>query len=291
VSERPGWIRVRAPSAMEMDGVRAVREALSRHRLMTVCQSAVCPNAVECWGGRTATFMVLGRVCTRACRFCAVETGDPRGAVDADEPKRLAAAVADLGLRYVVLTSVDRDDLLDGGAELFARCVEELKSQADAPRVEVLLPDFRGDCGALARLVGTQADVFGHNLETVRRLSPALRDRRASYDQSLRVLAHLAHAAGGRKVKSGLMLGLGETRCEIREALCDLRQAGVDFVTIGQYLRPTPRAIEVARYVSPTEFEAIRQEGEEMGFDAVLAGPFVRSSYHAERILGESCAS
>jgi len=230
VGRHPEWIRVRAPNSEEADGIRAMRELLRRHRLTTVCQGAVCPNAVECWGARTATFMLLGDVCTRACRFCGVTTGDPTGAVDQDEPRRLAEAVAELGLRYVVLTSVDRDDLPDGGAGLFAAAVERVKEKSPGIRVEVLVPDFRGDPRALDRLAVSGADVFGHNVETVRRLTPMLRDGRAGYDQSLAVLADFAERSAG-VVKSGLMVGLGETRSEIRETLADLRGAGVGIVT------------------------------------------------------------
>lgn len=268
-----------------------MRDLLRRHKLATVCQGAVCPNAVECWGARTATFMLLGEVCTRACRFCGVKTGDPGGAVDRGEPARLAAAVAELGLRYVVLTSVDRDDLPDGGADLFAAAVDRLKARISGIRVEVLIPDFGGDRGALDRLLGTEADVFGHNVEVVARLTPRLRDRRAGYVQSLAVLARLSERVGTRRVKSGLMVGLGETRREIAGTLADLRGVGVDIVTVGQYLRPNEGAVPVERYVSPVEFDEIAAEAEGMGFGAVVAGPLVRSSYHALSAYTESCAS
>jgi lipoic acid synthetase len=291
VSRHPEWIRVRAPRPSEADGIREMRDLLQRHRLTTVCQGAVCPNAVECWGARTATFMLLGDLCTRACRFCSVTTGDPGGVVDRDEPERLAAAVAELGLRYVVLTSVDRDDLADGGSELFAASVDRLKAKVDGIRVEVLLPDFRSDRSALDRLLATGANVFAHNVETVRRLTPRWRDRRAGYEQSLSVLAVLSERAEKRKVKSGLMVGMGETRREILGALTDLRGVGVDIVTIGQYLRPNQRAAPVERYVPPAEFDGIAAEAEGMGFGAVIAGPLVRSSYHAPKAYTESCVS
>ena len=271
--------------------MRAMRELLRRHRLTTVCQGAACPNAVECWGARTATFMLLGDVCTRACRFCGVRTGNPAGFVDHDEPRRLADAVAELGLHYVVLTSVDRDDLPDGGAELFAEAVDQLKAKVDGIRVEVLVPDFQGDRRALDRLLGGEADVFDHNVETVRRLTPALRDHRAGYERSLAVLSYFAERAKGRRVKSSLMVGLGEERTEINETLADLRRVGVDIVTIGQYLRPNEQAVPVERYVSPEEFDGIRAEAESIGFAAVVAGPLVRSSYHAHRAFAKSCAS
>jgi lipoic acid synthetase len=291
MGRHPEWIRVRAPTPAEAEGIRAMRDLLERHRLTTVCQGAICPNAVECWGARTATFMLLGDVCTRACGFCGVPTGDPGGAVDLDEPGRLAAAVAELGLRYVVLTSVDRDDLPDGGSALFAAAVDRLKATIPGIRVEVLVPDFRGDRRALGRLLATDADVFGHNVETVRRLTERLRDRRAGYEQSLGVLADLSGRAAGRPVKSGLMVGLGETRAEIREALGDLRGAGVDVVTVGQYLRPSRRAVPVERYAPPSEFAEIEKEAEAVGFAAVVSGPLVRSSYHALQIYEASCAS
>ncbi len=271
--------------------MRAMRDLLKRRRLATVCQGAVCPNAVECWGARTATFMLLGDVCTRSCQFCGVATGDPGGTIDRDEPERLAAAIDELGLRYVVLTSVDRDDLPDGGAGLFAEAIDRVKERVDGILVEVLIPDFGGDPAALDRLATTDADVFAHNVETVRRLTPALRDRRAGYEQSLGVLAGLSDRIGDRKVKSGLMVGLGETRPEIRETFADLRDAGVDVVTIGQYLRPNVRSATVERYLPPAEFDEIAAVAEAVGFDAVVCGPLVRSSYHALSAFTQSCAS
>jgi len=283
MSERPSWIRVKAPSREEAAGMASVRDTLRRHRLHTVCQGAVCPNAVECWGARTATFMILGDTCTRACRFCGVPTGDPGGVVDRDEPGRIAAAVVDLGLRYVVLTSVDRDDLADGGAGPFADTVDRIKEADPDILVEVLIPDFAGNSAALDRILATAADVIGHNLETVRRLTPGVRDRRAGYERSLGVLAHLRKRDSSRVLKSGLMLGLGEDRSEVVDALGDLREAGVDIVTIGQYLKPTasPSTVPVVRFASPEEFDEIAAEGRRIGFDAVVAGPLVRSSYHA----------
>ena len=291
MSRHPEWIRVRAPNPSEANEIREVRSLLQRYRLTTVCQGAICPNAVECWGTRTATFMLLGALCTRACRFCGVTTGDPGGIVDDGEPERLASAVAELGLRYVVLTSVDRDDLPDGGSGLFAASVDRLKAKVDGIRAEALIPDFQGDRSALDRLLATGVDVLGHNVETVRRLTPGLRDRRAGYEQSLAVLAHLSERAKKRKVKSGLMVGFGETRREIIETLSDLRDVGVDIVTIGQYLRPSGRAVAVERHLPPSEFDEIAAEAEAMGFGAVVAGPLVRSSYHAPEAYTKSCAS
>ncbi len=281
MSSRPEWLRVRSPTPEEAREMRTVREVLRRYQLNTVCQAALCPNAVECWGRRTATFMLLGNVCTRACRFCAVPTGNPHGQVDRDEPRRVAAAVNALGLRYVVLTSVDRDDLPDGGAGIFAAAIRTIKETNPGVRVEALVPDFRGDEGALKTITGAGADVLGHNLETVRRITPLVRDRRAGYDQSLAVLNRFKELSPNTVTKSSLMLGLGETHAEIMAALSDLRAVNVDIVTLGQYLQPTKTAYPVARYVPPQEFSALREEALALGFRYVVAGPFVRSSYHA----------
>lgn len=285
MSGPPTWVRARAPSPHEAEGMRAVRGVLERHRLTTVCQGALCPNAAECWGRRTATFLLLGDVCTRACRFCGVRTGNPGGVVDVDEPERLSAAVEELGLSYVVLTSVDRDDLEDGGALLFAASVRAVRARVPDARIEVLVPDFSGREASLEAIASCGADVLGHNLETVRRTTPIWRDRRAGYDLSLSVLARL-HALAPRAVlKGSLILGLGEEREEVLEALRDLRQAGVELVAIGQYLRPDRTSLPVVRYLEPAEFEELAQEARGMGFRSVLAGPLVRSSYHAERLV------
>lgn len=285
MSGLPSWVRARAPSPHEAEGMRTVRGVLERHRLTTVCQGALCPNAAECWGRRTATFLLLGDVCTRACRFCGVRTGNPGGAVDVDEPERLAAAVEELGLSYVVLTSVDRDDLEDGGALLFAASVKAVRARVPDARIEVLVPDFSGREASLEAIASCGADVLGHNLETVRRLTPIWRDRRAGYDLSLSVLARLRALAPQATLKSSLILGLGEECEEVLEALRDLRQAGVEIVAIGQYLRPDRTSLPVVRYVEPAEFEELAQEARGMGFRSILAGPLVRSSYHAERLV------
>ena len=285
MTARPAWLRVRAPSPEESEGMRVVRDVLARHRLATVCQGALCPNAAECWGSRTATFMLLGEVCTRACRFCAVETGNPRGAVDPSEPERLARAIAELGLRHVVLTSVDRDDLSDGGASLFARAIRVVKERLPQVTVEALVPDFSGQEESLRAVAAAGADVLGHNLEAVRRLTPSWRDRRASCDLSLFVLARFRALAPRSLLKSSLILGLGETREETLEALRDLREAGVDLVTLGQYLPPTKHAAPAARYLEPAEFDALAGEARSIGFRSVVAGPLVRSSYHAAALL------
>ena len=278
---RPDWIKVRVPSAGDAAEMRAVRKVLAEYRLTTVCQGAICPNAVECWSARTATFMLLGEVCTRACRFCAVPTGNPGGALDRDEPRRLADAVRDLGLRYVVLTSVDRDDLPDGGASVFAEAIRRIKEEDEAILVEALVPDFGGNDDALATIARAGADVIGHNIETVRRITPLVRDPRASYDRSLSVLSRVKELSPDTITKSSLMLGLGEERDEVLEALRDLRGVGVDIVTLGQYLRPTDAAYPVARYVPPEEFDELREEALVIGFGYAVAGPFVRSSYRA----------
>ncbi len=280
--DRPVWLRVRAPSKAEAEGMREVREVLQEERVRTICQGAQCPNVVECWSARTATFLLLGGVCTRACRFCAVPHAARGDEIDPEEPDRVAAAVTKLGLRYAVLTSVDRDDLSDGGSEAIAETVRAVKRRSPATRVEVLLPDFGSDPRCLSRVLSAGADVLGHNVETVRRISPTLRDRRASYQTSLDVLSYLRFGAAGRPVKSGLMLGLGEGPDEIRETLDDLRGAGVTSITIGQYLAPSHRAAPVRRYVPPEEFDALGREARALGFLSVASGPRVRSSYHAE---------
>lgn len=283
----PSWIKVRVPTPAQSRGMAAMRELVARHRLETVCQKAQCPNAAECWSARTATFMVLGDTCTRNCRFCDVPTGNPGGAIDTGEPDRLAAAVRQLGLEYVVLTSVDRDDLTDSGADAFARAIERITEATDALTIEVLMPDFCGNRASLDRILTTSADVLGHNLETVHRLTAGLRDGRAGYEQSIDALRYLTDHAGGRRIKSGLMVGLGESVGEIREAMGDLRNAGVDMLTIGQYLQPSKDAVPVVRYVSPSEFEQLVAHARELGFRSVVAGPLVRSSYHAAAAFSE----
>ena len=282
---KPEWLKVALPSGPTYAMVAGV---VREFRLFTVCQEARCPNVAECWGHGTATFMLLGWICTRACKFCAVATGNPRGAVDEGEPQRVAEAVARLGLAYVVLTSVDRDDLPDGGAAHFARTVQAIKARTPQVRVEALTPDFRGDRRAVATVVESGLDVFAHNLETVRRLTPRVRDPRAGYDQSLEVLAFAKAHRPGVLTKSSLMLGLGETEEEIRQAMRDLRAAGVDVLTLGQYLRPSPSHLPVERYVTPAEFQRYREWGYEEGFVEVFSGPLVRSSYRAERLFQEA---
>lgn len=286
---KPSWLRVPI-AASPVD--RGYKKMLGDLRLHTVCEEAKCPNLGECWERGTMTIMILGGICTRACRFCAVDTGNPRGIVDRDEPDHVARAVGRLGLGYVVLTSVDRDDLSDGGASHFANVVRAVKARSPGTRVETLTPDFRGNLPAVETTLASGLDVFAHNLETVRRLTPRVRDPRANYDQSLAVLRHAAkHASDGVLTKSSLMLGLGEADAEIDEALRDLRGAGVDIVTFGQYLRPTRSHLPVERYVTPSEFDRYAVRARDAGFREVFSGPMVRSSYRAEQVFAEAVRS
>lgn len=275
---KPPWLRVRAPGGPNYLRLKArLREA----RLHTVCEEARCPNIGECWEERTATFMILGEVCTRRCGFCAVAHGRPTWE-DREEPDRVARMVAELELAHVVVTSVARDDLADGGATVFARTIQAIRREAPGCRVEVLIPDFRGSAPALETVLAARPDVLSHNVETVPRLYPVVRPG-ARYERSLALLARARGAADPPVVKSGLMLGLGETREELLGTLADLRGAGVELVTLGQYLRPSPRHLPVARYVPPEEFRELAGLAAGLGFRHVEAGPLVRSSYHARR--------
>jgi lipoic acid synthetase len=274
---KPPWLRVRLA---ESDAFRETQDLLRRQGLRTVCEEAACPNRHECWGRRHATVMILGSICTRACAFCNVATGLP-GAVDQGEPARLARAVAELALAHVVVTSVDRDDLADGGASHFVACIEAIRAAAPGTTIEILTPDFRHKLGAIERVAAALPDVFNHNVETVPRLYRRIRPG-ASYEHSLRLLARVKELAPATFTKSGMMVGLGETLDEVLAVLDDLRAADVDFVTIGQYLRPTPRHAEVARYVEPAEFDRYRDEARARGFLLVSASPLTRSSYHAD---------
>jgi lipoic acid synthetase len=278
-SRKPPWLRVRVETN-PMGPVRETRELLRRRRLHTVCEEAACPNLGECWARRHATVMILGDVCTRACGFCNVKTGLPAG-VDAGEPVRLAEAVAELGLGHVVITSVDRDDLPDGGAAQFVRCIEALRARSPRTTVEVLTPDFRRKPGAIEAVAAARPDVYNHNLETVPRRYRRVRPG-ASYRHSLELLRRAKRIAPATFTKSGIMLGLGETRAEVRAVMDDLRAADVDFLTVGQYLQPTRRHLPVERWVPPAEFEEIRREAEERGFLLVASSPLTRSSYHAD---------
>jgi len=282
VGRKPAWLRAPMPAGRLFDGVRQV---VREHRLATVCEEAKCPNIGECWNAGTATLMLMGEVCTRACRFCAVDTGNPRRWLDPDEPLNSARTVQLMGLKYVVLTSVNRDDLDDGGAGHFAACVHEIKRVNTGTAVEALTPDFQGRLIDVETVVASGVEVFAQNVETVRRLTHPVRDPRAGYEQTLSVLAHAKRFRPAVLTKTSLMLGLGETDEEIDEALSDLRAAGVDLVTLGQYLRPTPNHLAVERWVRPDEFERYRDRALALGFLECVAGPLVRSSYRAERAL------
>ncbi|WP_446831352.1 lipoyl synthase [Candidatus Foliamicus sp.] len=279
---KPPWLRARLPSGKRYLELKAL---MRTHRLATVCEESLCPNIGECWTAGTATLMVMGGVCTRACSFCAVDTGNPSGWLDPEEPANAAETARRMDLRYVVLTSVDRDDLPDGGAAHFARCVRAIRRHSPKTAVEVLTPDFRGSEEAVRAVLASGPVVFAHNIETVRRLSSRVRDPRAGYDQSLRVLGAAARHGAGILTKSSIMLGLGERREEIHQAMHDLRAHGVSLLTLGQYLRPTPHHLPVERFVPPEEFAEWRQAGLAAGFREVVAGPLVRSSYRAERAL------
>jgi lipoyl synthase len=275
---KPAWLKVRAPGG---ETYARLKQTLRSLDLYTVCEEARCPNVGECWTAGTATIMLLGHTCTRGCRFCAVTTGNPRGAYDPREPEHVARAIAELGLKYVVLTMVDRDDLIDGGAAQVARTVEGLRERCPELLVETLVGDFRGRLGDVDSVMRSAPAVFAHNVEVTRRLTPLIRDARCDYDLSLRVLRHAKERAPERFVKSSIMLGIGEEPDEVSETLADLRAAGVDIVTLGQYLRPTPKHAKVARYVTPDEFAAYEKQAQVLGFAFVASGPLVRSSYHA----------
>jgi lipoic acid synthetase len=293
-NHRPSWLKTRLPTGAVY---RDVDRILSDLHLNTVCASARCPNLGDCWGRGTATFMILGDVCTRHCRFCAVKTGNPHGEVDAGEPGRIAEAVTRLKLRYVVLTSVDRDDLSDSGAGQFAATIRAIRERSDrsdksdesdsgrTPGIEVLLPDFDGAPRALESVVAERPTVLGHNLETVEALTPEARDRRAGYRRSLEVLRRAKELDPNQMTKSGIMVGLGETTEQVVQTLHDLRTVGTDTVTIGQYLRPTHKNLPVTEYVRPEQFAEYARIGREFGFRAVFSAPLVRSSFHAEEAL------
>jgi lipoic acid synthetase len=286
VLRKPSWIRVRIPAG---NAVAKLKAKLRENRLVTVCEEASCPNIHECFSHGTATFMVLGEVCTRRCSFCDVAHGRPKPP-DAQEPANLARTVADMGLRYVVITSVDRDDLRDGGAAHFAECIRQARALSPQLKIEILTPDFRGKGRmerALAELAAAPPDVFNHNLETVRELYPNVRPG-ADYDWSLRLLQQFKREHPSVPTKSGIMLGLGETREQVEGALRDLRAHDVDMITIGQYLQPTPHHHPVLRYWTPDEFDSLREFGEALGFTHVASGPMVRSSYHADRMAADA---
>ena len=281
-TRKPPWLRVRLPGG---GGYEAVRRTVREQGLSTVCEESHCPNIGECWSHGTATIMLMGAVCTRACRFCSVDTGNPRGLLDADEPRHAAESVRLMGLGYVVLTSVDRDDLPDGGAAHYAACIRAIRATNPATAVEALTPDFRGQSSAVATVLDAGVTVFAQNLETVERLTHTVRDPRAGYGQTLAVLGHAKRHRPQVLTKSSLMLGLGERDGELRQAMDDLRAAGVDLLTLGQYLQPTRHHLPVRRWVHPDQFALYREWGLARGFVEVAAGPLVRSSYRAERAL------
>ena len=280
VKRKPPWLRVSLPIGDDYERVKAKVNALGLH---TVCKEAACPNLAECWGAGTATIMILGDVCTRGCRFCNVKTGNPRGEVDWLEPFRVADAVRDLGWKYLVLTAVDRDDLADGGALIFANTVRAIHERVPGTRVEILSGDFRGDLTAVDIVVEANPDVFAHNVETVRRLTPSVRDKRAGYDQSLKVLAHVKRRAPHRFTKTSVMLGLGETDDEVERTMDDARAVGVDIFTMGQYLQPSKKHLPVAEFVTPQKFAQLGRLAAGKGFHQVVSSPLSRSSYHAEQ--------
>jgi len=280
--DKPKWLRAKMPSGSGYSGTRRI---VHEHRLSTVCEESMCPNIGECWNAGTATIMVLGSVCTRACRFCAVDTGNPKGWLDPEEPLNSARAVNLMGLEYVVITSVDRDDLDDGGASHYAECVREIKKLNPNTAVEALTPDFNGVKEHVELVVDSGLEVFAQNVETVRRLTHPVRDPRAGYEQTIEVLRYAKAHRPSVLTKTSLMLGLGERDNEIVRTMDDLRAANVDILTLGQYLRPTANHLPVERYVTPEEFDGYRTEGLEKGFIEVVAGPMVRSSYRAEQVL------
>ena len=285
--KKPEWIRVKATFDKNF---KAVKKQVQDKRLNTVCEEAMCPNISECWSAGTATFMLMGSVCTRACKFCSVDTGNPKGWLDLGEPMHTAQAVKTMGLKYVVLTSVNRDDLEDGGAEHYAQTVKAIKELNPETAVEALTPDFKGLASSIETLVNCGLEVFAQNVETVRRLTHPVRDIRAGYEQTLEVLAASKRINPKVLTKTSLILGLGETDAEIEETMDDLIANQVDILTLGQYLRPTLNHLPVERWVTPKEFEAYREIGLAKGFLEVVSGPMVRSSYRAERALQKNNA-
>jgi lipoyl synthase len=283
----PSWLRARLSAGKEF---AAVKEIVRAHRLSTVCEEAKCPNIGECWNAGTATIMLMGAVCTRACRFCAVDTGNPRGWLDAEEPDNVARSVELMGLKYVVLTSVNRDDLPDGGSAHYAAAVRAIKQRNPATAVEALTPDFQGVMRDVHTVLDSGLDVFAQNVETVRRLTHPVRDPRAGYEQTIGVLSGAKAYRPTVLTKTSLMLGLGETDAEIHQTMRDLRAAAVDILTLGQYLRPTPNHLSVERFVTPAEFDQYRRFALELGFLECVSGPLVRSSYRAEQALARNNA-
>jgi lipoic acid synthetase len=281
MEKRPDWLKVRIPSG---DTYYEVRRILRSHKLNTICEDAMCPNIAECWGThRTATFMILGDICTRACAFCAVTSGKPTE-FDLDEPRRVAEAIADLKLRHAVITSVDRDDLADGGASIFADLVRQIRQRDSEVKIELLTPDFQGSLDSVRTIVDSGPDIFSHNIETVRRLYPAIRFK-SDYTRSFGLLKSAKQMNPSTFIKTGIMLGLGEETDEVIDLMKDAVDAGVDIFTIGQYLRPSAKHAEIQKYYHPDEFVAFREKGKALGLRWVFSGPLVRSSYHAEDVF------
>ncbi|MCK6549035.1 lipoyl synthase [Myxococcota bacterium] len=282
--KKPDWLKIRPPSG---ELYSAMKHRARRLTLATVCEEAICPNLSECWGGGTATFMLMGEVCTRGCRFCAVDTAKSPPALDPDEPDHIAEAVAEMGLRYVVLTSVNRDDVADGGAAHLDACIRAIKARTPSVLLEILIPDFLGLHGSVRTVASSAIEVLAHNVETVERLTPTVRDPRADYQQSLDVLGYAKAVRPEMLTKSSIMLGLGETEEEVVQTMADLRSRGVDIVTLGQYLRPSPKHLPVVEYVHPNTFERLAERARQMGFGYVASGPLVRSSYRAGELYVE----
>jgi len=275
---KPTWLRIRPP---EKNAFTKMKTPLRKYKLNTVCEEAHCPNMSECWSKGTATFMILGETCTRACRFCAVKTGNPKKFVDINEPKNIAEAVKEMHLDYVVLTSVCRDDLEDQGASHFSECIKEIKKLSNDIFVEVLIPDFSNNKEFLKKVIDANPDVIAHNIETVKSMQKEVRDRRFNYENSLSALRYVKELNPKIYTKSSIMVGLGETEFEVMDAMKDLRRIDVDFLTIGQYLRPSDWHLKIKEFIAPEKFDDYKRAGLELGFLYVASGPFVRSSYNA----------
>ena len=281
IERKPTWLRVKSQNSSKY---RELKSIVSDKKLHTVCEEAMCPNIQECWSHGTATFMLLGSVCTRACKFCAVDTGNPKGSLDKDEPIKVANSIAHMNLKYAVLTSVNRDDLADGGAEHFSHTIQAVKEKAPEVIVEALVPDFLGNEQSIEILLNSKLEVFAQNLETVSRLTKRVRDPRAGYDQTLEVLSYAKQHSPSVITKTSLMFGLGETEEEILKTFDDIKGTGVDVLTLGQYMRPTVNHLPVEKWYTPEEFEYFKDLAIEIGFLEVASGPMVRSSYRADRI-------
>ncbi len=283
---KPKWIRTKIPTQRKYQEIQKV---LDKQRLHTVCEEAFCPNCTECWESGTATFLLMGDICTRNCKFCDVTTGNPRGSLDPSEPDHLVQAIKDLKLSYVVLTSVDRDDLEDGGAEHLANCIKKIRQSNCDVLIEILIPDFRGSIESLRKVVVTKPNVIGHNIETTRSLTPIIRDKRASYNQSLSILRSVKKFDPEILTKSSIMLGLGETDEQVLAALKDLRECNVNILTLGQYLQPSRKSVDVVEYIKPEKFMDWERIALKMGFLYVASGPLVRSSYRAGEYYVQNC--